>query len=75
MISLIFCTKVVFNNPQLSKGKKVHIFISPPRYRPKDFYTNRMGCQNSYKEAEIENKLSAQSCRSQKTIGGNDKKK
>ena len=75
MISLIFCTKVVFNNPQLSKGKKVHIIISPPRYRPKDFYTNRMGCQNSYKEAEIENKLSAQSFRSQKSIGENDKKK
>ena len=55
--------------------KKVHICISPPRYRPKDFYTNKMGCQNSYKEAEIENKLSAQSFRSQKSIGENDKKK
>ena len=34
-----------------------------------------MGCQNSYKEAEIENELSAQSCISQKSIGGYDKKK
>ena len=42
--------------------------MSPPRYRPKDLYTNKMVCQNSYKEAEIKNKLSAQSCRSQKRI-------
>ena len=28
-----------------------------------------MGCQNPYKEAEIEKKISAQSYRSQKSIG------
>ena len=33
-----------------------------------------MGCQNWYKEAEIENKLSAQSCRSQKSVGGIEEK-
>ena len=54
--------------------KKNYILISPPRYRPKDFYTKKMGCQNSYKEAEIENKLSAQSFRSQKSIGENARK-
>ena len=75
MMSLTFCTKVVLNSPKLSQWKKVHICISPPRYRPKDFYTYKMGCHNSYKEAEIENKLSAQSFRSQKSIGENDKKK
>ena len=48
--------------------------MSPPRYRPKYFYTNKMGCQNLYKEAEIENNLSAQSCRSSKSIGGIEKK-
>ena len=34
-----------------------------------------MGCENQPREAETGNKLSAQSCRSQKWLGECDKKK
>ena len=74
MSSLKLCAVIVVNSFQLSQRKKSYIFISPPRYWPKYFYTNKMGCQNWYKEAKIEKKLSDQSCRSLKSIGGIEKK-
>ena len=74
MNSLKLCKVLVLNGFQLSQRKISYISISPPCYSPKYFYTNQMGCQNWYKEAEIEKKLSAQSCRFSKSIGEIEKK-